>query len=210
MSESIKVWDILIRVFHWSLVIFFILAYLTGEGEGSTEELHALAGYIIIGLLIFRIVWGFIGSKHARFSDFVYSPARIVDYLKSLFTSKPKHFLGHNPAGGAMIILMLISLALASWSGLKAYGAEGKGPLASAEMSMVSLAQADGWFEEEHKYGEHGGGHEDEFWEEVHEVFVNFTLLLIFLHLVGVLVSSVLHGENLVRAMITGRKEKQE
>lgn len=210
MAESIKVWDILVRVFHWSLVIFFVLAYLTGEGEGSTENLHALAGYVIIGLLVFRLVWGFIGSKHARFSDFVYSPANIAAYLKSLLTTKPKHYLGHNPAGGAMIILMLISLIMVSWSGLKAYGVEGKGPLASAEMSLVTLAQADSWFEEEEEHGRGGRGEGDEFWEEVHEVFVNFTLLLVFLHLGGVLVSSLLHKENLVRAMITGRKEKQE
>ncbi len=208
MSDSIKVWDILIRVFHWSLAIFFVLAYLTGEGEGSTEELHALAGYIIIGLLVFRIVWGFIGSKHARFTDFIYSPAEILAYLKGLFINKPKHYLGHNPAGGAMIILMLIFLSLSSWSGLKAYEAEGKGPLASAEMSLVTLAQADSWYEEEH---EHGEGHEgDEFWEEIHEAFVNFTILLILLHLGGVFISSALHKENLVRAMITGRKEQKD
>lgn len=207
MSETVKVWDILVRVFHWSLAIFFILAYVTGE---ELETVHAWAGYVIIGLLVFRIVWGFVGSKYARFSDFVYSPGKIIDYLKSLFTSKPKHYLGHNPAGGAMIILMLIFLSLSSWSGLKAYEAEGKGPLASAEMSLVTLAQADGWFEEEHEYGLGHKGKKDEFWEEAHEVFVNLTLLLVFLHLGGVFVSSALHKENLVRAMITGKKEKQE
>ena len=145
-TESIKVWDILIRVFHWSLAIFFVLAYVTGE---ELETVHAWAGYAIIGLLIFRVVWGLIGSKHARFSDFLYSPAKIFDYLKSLFSSKPKHYLGHNPAGGVMVILLLVFLGLSSWSGLKAYEAEGKGPLASAEMSLVSLAQADSWYEEE-------------------------------------------------------------
>jgi len=205
-TESIKVWDILVRVFHWSLAIFFTLAYLSGEGE--VEELHAWAGYIIIGLLVFRIVWGFVGSKYARFSDFIYSPTKIADYLKSLFTSKPKHYLGHNPAGGVMVILLLVFLSLSSWSGLKAYEAEGKGPLASAEMSLVTLAQADSWYEEEHEHEGHGKG--DEFWEEIHEFFVNFTLLLVFVHLGGVFISSALHKENLVRAMITGRKEKQE
>jgi len=204
MSESIKVWDILVRVFHWSLAIFFVLAYITGD---ELETVHAWAGYVIIGLLVFRVVWGLIGTKHARFSDFIYSPTDILAYLKGLFVNKPtKHYLGHNPAGGAMIIAMLIFLSLSSWSGLKAYEAEGKGPLASAEMSLVSLAQADGWYEEEHEYGE---GHEgDEFWEEVHEAFVNFTLLLIFLHLGGVFLSSIFHRENLVKAMITGRKER--
>lgn len=203
--ETVKVWDILIRVFHWSLVLFFILAYVTGE---ELDTVHAWAGYVIIGLLIFRIVWGIFGTKHARFSDFIYTPTEIFAYLKGLFVNKPKHYLGHNPAGGAMIMLMLIFLSLSSWSGLKAYEVEGKGPLASAEMSFVSLAQADGWYEEEHEYGE--GSEGDEFWEEAHEFFVNFTLLLIFLHIGGVFISGALHKENLAKAMITGRKEKHE
>ncbi|HKI59780.1 MAG TPA: cytochrome b/b6 domain-containing protein [Mariprofundaceae bacterium] len=205
-TESIKIWDILVRIFHWSLAIFFVLAYVTGE---ELDTVHAWAGYVIIGLLAFRIVWGFIGSKYARFSDFIYSPAKIFDYLKSLLSSRPKHYLGHNPAGGAMVILLLVFLSLSSWSGLKAYAVEGKGPLASAEMSLVTLAQADGWYEEEDEH--EGSGREgDEFWEEAHEFFVNFTLLLVFVHLGGVFASSVLHKENLVRAMITGRKEKND
>jgi len=202
MGESIKVWDILIRVFHWSLAFFFIIAYVTGE---ELETMHAYAGYVIIGLLAVRLVWGVIGSKHARFSDFIYSPNTIIAYLKSLFDKKPKHYLGHNPAGGAMVVVMLLFLILSSWSGLKAFEMEGKGPLGSAEMSLVTLAQADGWGEEEY---EHEGGEGDEFWEEVHEVIVNFTLLLVFIHIGGVFVSSALHKENLARAMITGKKEK--
>jgi len=201
-NESIKVWDILIRVFHWSLAFFFIIAYVTGE---ELETMHAYAGYIIIGLLAVRIVWGVIGTRYARFSNFIYSPSQISSYLKSLFSSKPKHYLGHNPAGGAMVIVMLVFLILSSWSGLKAYEMEGKGPLASAEMSLVTLAQADGWDEGEY---EHEDGEGDEFWEEVHEVIVNFTLLLVFIHIGGVFVSSALHKENLARAMITGKKEK--
>ena len=204
MSESIKVWDILVRVFHWSLATFFVLAYVTGE---ELETAHAWAGYVIIGLLIFRVVWGLVGSKHARFSDFIYSPAKIFDYLKSLMSSKPNHYLGHNPAGGVMVVLLLVFLSLCSWSGLKAYEAEGKGPLASTEMSLVSLAQADSWYEEEEEHEGHGRKG-DEFWEEVHEAFVNFTLLLVFLHLGGVFISGALHRENLVKSMITGRKEK--
>lgn len=205
-TETVKVWDILIRVFHWSLALFFILAYVTGE---ELDTVHAWAGYVIIGLLVFRIIWGVIGTKHARFSDFIYSPTEIFAYLKTLFVNKPKHYLGHNPAGGAMIIVMLIFLSLSSWSGLKAYEAEGKGPLASAEMSLVTLAQADGW--QENEYSEHGEeGEGDEFWEEAHEFFVNFTLLLVFLHLGGVLISGALHKENLVKAMLTGRKEKRD
>jgi len=202
-TESIKVWDISVRVFHWALVVFFALAYITGEIE--TETLHAWAGYIIIGLLIYRIVWGLIGTKYARFSDFIYSPAQIMTYIKSLLTTHPKHYLGHNPAGGVMVVLLIVGLTAVSWTGLKAYEAEGKGPLAAAPAITLSIpvAQADD------DWGDHGGygGKEDEFWEEAHEAAVYFMLLLIGLHLGGVAVSSLLHRENLVRAMVTGRKQ---
>jgi len=200
-NESVKVWDILIRVFHWSMALFFIIAYLTGE---ELETMHAYAGYIIIGLLAFRIVWGVIGTQHARFSNFIYSPQTITSYLKRLLTNSPKHYLGHNPAGGAMVVVMIVFLSLSSWSGLKAYEAEGKGPLAAIETSIVSTAVADGWYENDR-------GHKgDEFWEEAHELIVNFMLLLIAVHLGGVLVSSILHRENLVRSMITGRKKHHD
>jgi len=199
-EASIKVWDIGVRVFHWSLVAFFSIAYITGEIE--TETLHAYAGYVIIGLLAFRIIWGFIGSRYARFADFLYSPAEIMTYLKGLLTRHPKHYLGHNPAGGLMVVVMLASLIAVSWTGLEVYGAEGHGPLAQAELSLVATAQADGWEDDD----EHEG--DEEFWEEVHEASVYFMLLLIGLHLAGVVISSLLHRENLVRAMVTGRKPK--
>ena len=205
-GATIKVWDIGVRLFHWGLVALFVFAYISGEGE--TESLHAWAGYVILGLLAFRLLWGFVGSRHARFSDFIYSPGEVIAYLKGLLTSRPKHYLGHNPAGGLMVIALLATLFVVSWTGLMAYGVEGKGPLAAApQISLVATAQADGWEYEEHE-GRKGGGEEDEFWEELHEGSVNFMLLLIVLHLTGVAVSSLLHRENLVRAMITGRKPK--
>jgi len=197
MSETgVQVWDVFIRVFHWSLVFFFVLTYVTGE---ELETVHAYAGYIIIILLALRLVWGLVGTRYARFTSFIYSPKTIKAYLKSLLSKNPKHYLGHNPAGGAMVILLLIFLSLTSWSGLKAYEAEGKGPLASIGMSLISVAQADD--DNGHK-GKRGG----DFWEDIHEVAANFTLFLIFFHIVGVLISSVLHKENLVRAMISGKK----
>ncbi|PJA32292.1 MAG: cytochrome b [Zetaproteobacteria bacterium CG_4_9_14_3_um_filter_53_7] len=197
MQQTIKVWDIFVRLFHWSLVIFFVLAYLTGEGD--LENVHAWLGYAIGGLIAARLIWGFIGTKHARFSDFVYRPTEIKAYLQSLMTRHPKHYLGHNPAGGLMVVMMLVVLALVTWTGLETYAAEGHGPLAGTSM-QISTAQADSW-----EYGENRNGG-DEFWEEVHEFTVNLMLLLVFLHLGGVAVSSLLHGENLPRAMITGRK----
>jgi len=207
-TSTVKVWDISVRVFHWALVAFFALAYITGEIE--TETLHAYAGYAIIVLLAYRIIWGLIGTKYARFANFIYSPAEIMAYLKSLFSRHPKHYLGHNPAGGVMVMLLLVSLIAISWTGLKAYEAEGKGPLATAPSITLSIpvAQADDDWED---YGRHhAGGHGnkgDEFWEEAHEASVYFMLLLIALHLGGVVVSSFLHRENLARAMVTGRKQ---
>ena len=219
--EKVKVWDLAVRVFHWSLVAFFVISYITGE---ELETVHAWSGYVVIGLVVFRIFWGLVGSRYARFSNFIYAPYEIVLYLKSLASRSPKHYLGHNPAGGLMIIIMLLSLAMTGWSGLKAYAAEGHGPLASVDVSLISSAYANGDDrdhddDDKHEYGrsgehndEHeneGEGVEDEFWEETHEFFANFTLLLVFIHIGAVLSSSLLHGENLVRAMITGYKENK-
>ncbi len=201
MPQSIKVWDILVRLFHWSLVLFFILAYLTGESE--LENIHAWLGYIIAGLIGFRLIWGFIGTKYTRFSNFICRPAEILAYLRSLMTHHPKHYLGHNPAGGAMVVIMLLTLGFVTWTGLEVYAAEGKGPLANSAISLrIPAAHADGW--------EHGDSEGDEFWEEAHEFSVNLMLLLVFVHIAGVLVSSLLHGENLPRAMITGRKSVKD
>lgn len=218
-ATTVKVWDPLIRVFHWAMVAAFIIAYATGEDESS---IHAYAGYVIMGLIGFRILWGLIGTTYARFSNFIYSPATTLHYLKSLFTNHPKHYLGHNPAAGMMVILMLIALVVATLTGLKAYGVEGHGPLASnsISMSIIATAQADEDHYEDHddddEYERHGysayeyheeeENEEEEFWEELHEASVNFLLLLVILHVLGVLVSSYLHNENLVRAMVTGRK----
>lgn len=202
-KNLIPVWDILIRIFHWSLVLTFTVAYIT---EDDFESLHVYAGYAVLGLISFRVIWGFIGSKYARFSNFIYPISQVKNYLTSLITKSPKHYLGHNPAGGLMIIALLISLFGTTISGLKVYGVEGYGPLADngIEFSVISEARAHG--ENKHE-DEKEENEEEEFWEEIHEFFANFTLLLVFVHIAGVLVSSLIHGENLVRAMVTGKKE---
>lgn len=203
-QAEIKVWDIAVRVFHWTLVVAFVTSYLTG---GEETPVHFYSGYTIIGLIVFRIIWGFIGSRHARFSDFVYAPKAVLDYLKSLRTASPRHYLGHNPAGGWMILALLASLTLTTASGLKVYGLEGYGPLAQSapDIAVITAAQAD---DDEHDAsGEHDGDEAaEELWEEIHEFFANLTLALVIVHILGVIVSSKLHGENLARAMVTGRK----
>jgi len=204
-DNQVRVWDPLVRLFHWSLVAAFVIAYLSGEEESLV---HVYAGYFIIGLLVFRVVWGFVGTRYARFSDFLYSPARTVQYLKSLFSGTPEHFTGHNPAGGWMVILLLIALLSTSYTGLKVYAAEGYGPLASGADGVTLMATAYAGEDDDHEAA--GGDREEqegeEFWEELHEVSANLTVLLVLIHVAGVVVSSRLHRENLVRAMITGNK----
>lgn len=199
-ESRVKVWDIAIRIFHWSLVVFFIIAYLT---EDDLETLHVYAGYAVIGLLVFRIIYGFIGTRYARFWNFIYSPATTLAYLRSILSGHPKHYLGHNPLGGWMVVFLLVSLSLTSWTGLELYAAEGKGPLANIELVQTAWADDDGNRDE---HGNESAAHE--FWEDIHEVFANLTLLLVFLHVGGVIFSSMVHRENLVRAMITGYKNK--
>ena len=205
-SNEIRVWDPLVRIFHWSLVAAFTIAYLT---EDDWQSLHVWAGYTVAGLVAFRLVWGFIGTEHARFRDFVFSPRTILAYLKDMLAFRSRRYLGHNPAGGMMVIALLISLAATTLSGMQVYAVkENAGPFAAIQMeniSPISAVYADE--DEEEREGDHEGG--DELWEELHEFFANFTLLLVFLHIGGVVFSSFAHGENLPRAMVTGKKPKE-
>jgi len=201
-GQSIKVWDPGVRIFHWSLVIAYGVAYLSGEVE--SEPLHAAAGYGVVALIAFRLVWGFIGTRYARFADFAYGPTATWRYFKSLLGRTPLRYLGHNPLGGWMVLALLLSLTGACWSGLEAYGAQGHGPLAGTGLVAQALANGDG---DRHKDRVGAGRVKgDEFWEELHELLSHLTLLLVALHVAGVLVASALHGENLVKAMITGVK----
>lgn len=182
--DTIKVWDPLVRIFHWTLAAAFSIAFVT---EDDFPALHTFAGYTIITLLLIRVIWGFIGPRYARFSDFVRPPAAVRAYLKDIFTFRAKRYLGHNPAGGAMIVLLLVSLALTTVTGLAVYGAgDNAGPLAA-------------WL---------GGAGETwaGIFEEAHEFFSGLSLLLVFIHVGGVLFESLLHRENLIRAMFNGNK----
>ena len=193
MSE-IKVWDPFVRIFHWTVVVSFFIAYLT---EDDVMWLHELAGYIILVLVVVRVVWGIVGTRYARFSNFIYKPSTVKQYFKDSIHFKSKRYLGHNPLGGVMVILLLVMLVLTSWSGIEAEGSEG---LSALNIELVKSAIAD---DDKH---ENGG---NEVWEEIHEFLANATLFLVFLHVAGVIFSSIAHGENLVRAMITGRKRKE-
>lgn len=193
-SDEIKVWDPLVRVFHWSLVLCFSIAYIT---EDDVMWLHEAAGYGVLGLVGFRSVWGIVGPRYARFSNFVYSPAIIKQFLHDTMRRLAPRYLGHNPAGGLMVVVLLVMLALTAWTGIEAHEPVNGGHASLSTPLLEAYAAA----EREHE--EHG------VWGEIHEVLANLTLLLVFIHIAGVIVESVLHKENLVRAMITGRKRKE-
>lgn len=208
-TQTIKVWDPIVRLGHWTLVMAFFTAYFT-EDELMTQ--HVWAGYIVGAVVMFRLVWGLIGSKHARFSDFIYTPKAIIGYLTGLIKRKAQHYVGHNPAGGAMVIALLISLCGTVYSGCELYAVEEHaGPLAnmigqqaSISSSVITSAVAS---ESDEKLSDVNEQNEA-FWEGLHEFFANFTLLLVALHVSGVLLSSLIDRENLIKAMITGRKDK--
>jgi cytochrome b len=173
VTKPVRVWDLPTRLFHWSLVASFATAFLTSESE-KLRDVHVLAGYSLAGLVVFRLLWGFIGGAHSRFADFLPTPRKVIGYVKSLMDGEPQHYVGHNPAG-AVAIFALLGLGFA--------------------------AAASGW-----AVYEDMGGH---FMEELHEVAANGMMAVVVIHIAGVIVSSWLHRENLVRAMITGWKNKR-
>jgi len=185
-TSAIKVWDRFVRIFHWSLVTLFLVAFLS---EDASETIHIWAGYGMAGLIVTRLLWGFIGTQHARFSDFIKPPGQVMDYLRSLPTGRAPRYLGHNPAGGAMVLMLLLALVGTITTGMATLASDhGAGPLAGTWLASV----------DEHTL------------EEIHEFFANATLALVILHVAGVLFSSIYHRENLVRAMWTGYKASRE
>lgn len=170
MKQRILVWDFPTRIFHWTLAFSFAGAFLTAETE-KLRDIHVLCGYLALGMIGFRLVWGLIGSRHARFSDFVRGPAAVMRYLRSLVGGTPEHHVGHNPAGAIAVVALL---ALGLGTGIA------------------------GWM----TFNEIGG----DLLEELHEGLANTMLAVVIVHVVGVIVSSRLHRENLVGAMVTGYK----
>ena len=179
---TVKAWDPLIRIFHWSLVLFFVIAFAS---EDDWMNLHIWAGYAVSLLIGFRLLWGLVGTRTARFSSFVRSRRAVMQHLKDMFAFKATHYLGHNPVAAVMVLLLLSSITLVAFSGIIMIAGEGQGPLADTLFSAWNV----------------------EWMEEIHEFLANFTLLLIVAHVAGVLFSSLLEGENLARAMLTGRKK---
>jgi cytochrome b len=173
MSQRMQVWDVPTRVFHWLLVISFAGAFLTAESE-RYRDIHVVLGYTLLGLIVFRLVWGFAGSRYAQFRSFLFKPAVIKDYVISMLKAEPAHYVGHNPAGSVSVFLLLALGIAVSLSGVILFQDIGGDAL-----------------------------------EELHETVSFLMLTVVGLHLAGVVVSSLMHKENLVRSMITGSKPAQ-
>ncbi len=169
--NRILVWDWPVRIGHWLLVGAFALAWLTSESE-TWRLVHAYAGGAFVGIILFRLLWGVMGTRHARFGSFMRGPDAALGYLKGLLTGRAVHTVGHNPAGGWAIVALL---------------------------TLGLLTGASGWL----IYQDMGGDSV----AELHEGLATAMLAVVLLHLAGVVVGSLAHRENLVRAMLTGKKQ---
>jgi len=183
------VWDLFVRIFHWSLVASFTAAYLTAEY--GYDEIHEWLGYFIAVLIVSRIVWGFIGSKYARFSSFIFAIPTYFKNLKAIATNNHEdHFVGHNPLGGAMVFALLFGLLGLVSSGLILLGwSEYTGPVWALGIPVSEdFGDVVKW---------------------VHYELPELMLLLIGAHILGVMIAIKQHGENLVASMFHGFKNKE-
>lgn len=170
-NASIAVWDLPVRVFHWLMVFSFAGAYLTSESDGW-QWVHITLGYTLGGLVAFRLVWGVVGTRYARFSNFVRGPAVIAHYVRRFVTRQPAHYVGHNPAGAVAIVVLLL---------------------------LSSVIVASGWS----VYNDLGA----DWLEDVHETAANAMWLVVAVHLGGVALAGWRQSENLVAAMVSGKKQ---
>jgi cytochrome b len=169
MNATIKVWDPLVRVFHWSLAGLFLANFFTEDGE----FVHRGIGYVILALLAVRFVWGWVGPRHARFSDWVPGPRRVRDYLRERLAGRSRRQLGHNPGAAVMILALLVGVLLVGVTGW---------------LQTTDAFFGTGWL------------------EDLHEVLAYGVLALVGVHVLAAVGESVHYGENLVAAMIHGRK----
>jgi len=184
-DSRVRVWDRFVRVFHWSLVITFALSYWSAKA--GRHELHAWSGYFLAGLIVARLIWGIYGSRYARFSNFVHTPLVVLNYLKSIAAGHPQRYLGHNPAGGLMVIALLATLGFIAFSGLTVRAViDFDGPLLNLMHAMT----------DQEAYAALAS----------HAIAVNIILAMLGLHLLGVILASLQHKESLVSAMVTGYK----
>ncbi len=183
--KAISVWDIPVRLFHWSLATSILFLFITAQIGGNAMEWHKRIGFFVIGLIAFRVVWGFVGSHHARFKNFVYAPATVLAYARNLFKNDGQHYLGHNPMGGLSVVALLAAVAFQTLTGL--FSNDDillEGPYAS----LVSKAFSDQM-------------------TKLHHLNSDLILVLVGLHLAAIVFYAVFKKEQLIEAMLTGKKE---
>lgn len=183
-TRQIKVWDLPLRVFHWVLLLLVIASFVS-EWTDNLDR-HATIGFCVLALLLFRLVWGFVGGTHARFANFVRGPSAVLAYLGSLVGKRPGTFhAGHNPVGALSVLALLLSLLLQAVTGLFTTTDEMfEGPLSKFVSSSLS-----------------------ETLTTIHRFNSNVLLALVGLHVVAILFYRFVKRENLVSAMFSGRKE---
>jgi len=184
----IMVWDLPTRLFHWLLVIFVIISFVTGYLGENTMQYHEWSGYTILTLLLFRLVWGFAGSRESRFMTFIRGPSAVVRYATTLLRNDSMHYRGHNPLGGWSIIAMLLALLAQAGTGLFANDdIVTEGPL----FDWVSKATSD-WL------------------TRVHKLNQEMIIALVSIHILAVLFYFFFKRENLIKPMFTGVKKWRE
>ena len=182
--STVKIWDLPIRLFHWCLVGLLAFLFWSGKTGGNAMEYHLYAGYLVLALVVFRVVWGFAGSTHARFAHFVNGPSHSIEFAKRLMSKSAAQVAGHNPLGGWMVVVMLIALLVQTGTGLFANDdIAAEGPL----MALVSKELSDRL-------------------STIHSWNFNFLLALAGIHTAAVLFHVFVKKENLVSAMFTGMK----
>lgn len=197
----IRVWDPLLRLFHWILVTSIAIAWITAE---ESETWHEWIGYVALSLIGFRLLWGVIGPRYARFTQFICGPKKVLTYAWDMLQHREKRFIGHNPLGAVMVVALLTTTAATGVTGWFMAEPERKAMLPEAP-ALVALAYADS-----NDHEREGRGGKEETLEEVHEALANLLLLLIVVHVGGVVYTSIRHREKLVLAMITGNKNAPE
>jgi len=183
--HSVPVWDWPVRLFHWAVVILVVVSVVSGRTGGNAMVYHMYSGYTLLGLVLFRLLWGVVGSPSARFSHFVRGPRSILKYAKTFFKRTPSYTLGHNPLGGLMVVVLLLVLLVQAGTGLFVNDDIFiEGPLAE----LVSKDTSD-WL------------------TGIHQTNINLLFVLIGLHVLAVLYYLLYKRENLITPMVIGNKD---
>lgn len=184
-AERVRVWDPALRLFHWLLAVLVIANWLLGQFGPNVMTLHFWLGYAILALLVFRVVWGFVGPEPARFRSFLRGPGAIIGYARGMFRRAPSHWPGHNPLGALSVVAMLVALSVQVGTGLISDPLDyvNYGPL-SDKVDSDTARKAVGW----------------------HRLGGNIIFLLVVVHLAVILFYRLWKNEDLIRPMITGWK----